>query len=69
MIEVADTSLAFDLETKARLYPGADIPHFRVVDVQQPRLHAVHGTSGEGPAWLVQLRETVERLLTNLPAG
>lgn len=69
VIEVADTSLAFDLEAKARLYSGAGIPHYWVIDVQQPCLHVVHGASEQATAWLVELRETVERLLANLPSS
>ncbi|MFM7734224.1 MAG: Uma2 family endonuclease [Cyanobium sp.] len=69
VIEVADTSLAFDLETKALLYSGAGISHYWVVDVQQPCLHVVHGASEEAAAWLLDLRESVERLLANLPVG
>jgi Uma2 family endonuclease len=38
VIEVADTSLAFDLGLKARLYAAARIPEYWVVDLEQHRL-------------------------------
>lgn len=41
VIEVSDSSLAFDLDAKARLYAAAGIPHYWVVDVQEPRLHVL----------------------------
>lgn len=69
VIEVADSSLAFDLEAKARLYAAAGIPHYWVVDVQQLRLHIVHEAPGRLPAWLAGLRESVEQLLGSLPQG
>lgn len=67
VIEVSDTSLAFDLDTKARLYAGAGIPHYWVIDVQHPCLHVVHGAPGAVDPWLAQLRIAVEQLLGNLP--
>jgi Uma2 family endonuclease len=69
VIEVADSSLVFDLEAKARLYGAAGIPHYWVVDVQAPRLHVVHSVPGSVPGWLGRLRESVEQILAALPQG
>jgi len=69
VIEVADTSLAFDLDSKARLYAGAGIPHYWVIDVQQPCLHVLHGAAASAEAWLALLRDSVEQLLRDLPQG
>ena len=69
VIEVSDSSLAFDLETKASLYGGAGIPHYWVIDVQQPCLHVVHGESQAAEPWLAALRGSVEQLLRGLPRG
>ncbi|PSB39249.1 Uma2 family endonuclease [Aphanothece minutissima] len=68
VIEVADSSLAFDLEAKARLYGAAGIPHYWVIDVQTPRLHVVREQStGLDPAALAALRRAVETVLRQLP--
>jgi len=67
VIEVADSSLAFDLETKARLYADAGIPHDWVIDVQQPCLHVVQAAPEADDAWLAQLRALVQTLLRALP--
>ena len=68
VIEVADSSLAFDLEAKARLYGAAGIPHYWVIDVQTPRLHVVREQStGLDPAVLAVLRRAVETVLRQLP--
>lgn len=67
VIEVADTSLTFDLETKARLYAGAGIPHYWVIDVQQPCLHVVYTAPEAAETWLTALRASVEQLLGGLP--
>lgn len=69
VIEVADSSLAFDLEVKARLYAAARIPHYWVVDVQEPRLHVLEGASPstDFTAGMETLRASVEQLLRNLP--
>lgn len=69
VIEVSDSSLAFDLETKASLYAGAGIPHYWVIDVKQPSLHVVHGEPPSAEPWLAALRDAVEQLLRNLPRG
>ena len=43
VIEVADSSLAYDLGEKASLYAAADIPDYWVVDVIHMRLHVFRG--------------------------
>lgn len=67
VIEVADSSLAFDLETKASLYADAGIPHYWVIEVQQPCLHVVQAAPEADDAWVAQLRALVETLLRALP--
>lgn len=71
VIEVADSSLAFDLEAKARLYGAAGIPHYWVIDVLQPRLHVLREAAAPGPAapprFLDELKGLVEQLLRDLP--
>lgn len=67
VIEVADSSLAFDLDNKARLYASAGIPHYWVIDVQQPCLHLVHMPGKAMDPWITALRGSVERLLRELP--
>jgi Uma2 family endonuclease len=69
VIEVADSSLAFDLQTKARLYGAAGIPAYWVIDVQQPCLHRVHEPAGEADALLPALRASVQQLLAALPGS
>lgn len=41
VVEVADTSLKFDLTTKATLYAEAGIPEYWVLDVIQQQLHVL----------------------------
>ncbi|MEB3321701.1 MAG: Uma2 family endonuclease [Synechococcaceae cyanobacterium] len=66
VIEVADSSLRFDLEAKASLYREAGIGHYWVVDVLKPRLIPVlEPASAESP--LQELRGEVERLLAHIP--
>lgn len=70
VIEVADSSLAFDLEPKARLYAAAGIANYWVIDVLEPRLHRVSEQSAGLPAaeaLLEDLRMSAERLLAELP--
>lgn len=66
VIEVADSSLSFDLEVKARLYAAAGIPHHWVIDVMEPRLHVVRRSAGAS-AFLTGLETAVEQLLLDLP--
>ena len=41
VVEIADTSLKFDLTTKATLYAEAGIPEYWVLDVIQKQLHVL----------------------------
>jgi len=66
VIEVADTSLRFDLEAKSRLYAAAGISHVWVIDVQQPRLFAVHRQTAPDPL-IEALQTDVETLLAGIP--
>lgn len=68
VIEVSDSSLDFDLETKARLYVGAGIPHYWVIDVQRPCLHVVHQEAADPHArFVAELRGLAEQLVASLP--
>lgn len=68
VIEVADSSLAFDCEIKQRLYAAAGIPHYWVIDVQQPRLLVLLEPALVEPEPVLQkLRPAVELLLRQLP--
>lgn len=70
VIEVADSSLAFDLDVKARLYAEAGVPVYWVVDVLQPQLHVVHASPDLEPATaelLASLRAELMQLLGVLP--
>lgn len=64
VIEVADSSLTFDLETKAHLYAAAGIPHYWVIDVQEQLLHVVRESGAALPA---HFRQAVEQVLVDLP--
>jgi Uma2 family endonuclease len=66
VIEVADSSLRFDLEAKARFYAAAEVPTYWVVDVLQPRLIRVHEAAALEPL-LFTLRGEVEALLAGIP--
>ncbi len=46
IIEVADTSLAFDLRDKAAKYALARIPEYSVVDLQEDVIHVVRDPGG-----------------------
>lgn len=48
IIEVADTSVEFDMKVKALLYAKAGIPEYWVVDVKAGCLHVFTGASVEG---------------------
>lgn len=70
VIEVADSSLAFDLDAKARLYAAAGVANYWVIDVLQPRLHRVREqTAGLDAAGVLleALRVSVESCLVELP--
>ena len=66
VIEVADSSLAFDLDTKAKLYAAAGIPHYWVVDVQRPRLHRLRELQPKEPD-LTLVRAAVDQVIARLP--
>ena len=48
LIEVADTSLAYDRQVKAALYARANIPEYWVVDINGERVEAYRGPSPVG---------------------
>lgn len=61
VIEIADTSLAYDLKQKAALYARFGVPEYWVVEADTGRCH-VH-QDPEGEAWrLVRIAEPGERL-------
>jgi Uma2 family endonuclease len=66
VIEVADTSLRFDLEAKASLYREAGIPHYWVVDVLTPRLIVV-AEAPPAEALLNALKAELEGAVASLP--
>lgn len=66
VIEVADSSLRFDLEAKAGLYREAGIEQYWVVDVLKPRLIRVLEPASPEPL-LQELQGEVERLLADIP--
>lgn len=47
VIEVADTTLEFDLRTKARLYATHGVPEYWVIDVAAGRVHQHRQAQGE----------------------
>lgn len=66
VIEVADSSLRFDLESKARLYAAAGISWYWVIDAAAPRLIPV--AQGQNPDPLLEtLRAEVKKLLATIP--
>jgi len=48
IIEVADSSLAFDLGTKGRNYAGAGIPEYWVIDVKTNTAHLFWNPAADG---------------------
>ena len=67
LIEVADASLTYDLETKLRLYQQAGIANYWVVDVREPvAFYLLQGQSDS--ELLARLREPVEALVAELRA-
>jgi Uma2 family endonuclease len=47
VIEIADTTRAFDLEDKVRLYAGAGLPEYWVADVTGRAIHQMWEASGD----------------------
>ena len=68
VIEVADHSLAFDLDIKLRLYQAAGIPNYWVVDVRQPTAFFLLQQRQSEPL-LQGLRQRVEDLVAELRTG
>lgn len=70
VIEVAESSLAYDLQAKASLYAAAGIPQYWVVDVQEPRLHVVLDAElSPDTACLLALRREARQLIRQLPGA
>jgi Uma2 family endonuclease len=67
VIEVADASLTYDLDTKLRLYQQAGIAYYWVVDVREPMAFFLLQGASES-ALLPQLRAPVEALVAELRA-
>ena len=65
VIEVADSSLAFDLDTKLHLYRDAGIPNDWVVDVHRPAAFYLLQQRHPDPL-LEALRDAVERILADM---
>ena len=67
VIEVADASLSYDLDTKLRLYQRAGIDNYWVVDVREPMaFYLLQGPTDS--ELLARLREPVEALVAELRA-
>lgn len=47
VVEIADTTRAFDLKDKARVYAGAGIPEYWVADVTERTIHQMWKPSGD----------------------
>ena len=67
VIEVADASLAYDLDTKLRLYQQDGIANYWVVDVREPMAFFLLQGKTEQPL-LTAMREQVEALVAELRA-
>ena len=67
-IEVAATSLRYDLGRKARAYARAGVPELWVIDVQTRRTHIHTGLSESGWASIVVREAVVELTFAGLPA-
>ena len=58
LVEIADSSLNFDINTKARLYARMGIPEYWVMDVKNRRLHRHRQPTETGYQDIVILYET-----------
>jgi Uma2 family endonuclease len=67
VIEVADTTLAYDLRTKARLYAAHEVPAYWVFDLVHGLLHAHAEPSPEGWRHVSQLKNLGATPLPGLP--
>jgi Uma2 family endonuclease len=65
VIEVADSSLPFDLDRKYRLYADAGVPNYWVVDVQEPRAFFLLQQDDADPL-LLAVRREIGRLLERI---
>jgi Uma2 family endonuclease len=65
VIEVADSSLPFDLDRKYRLYADAGVPNYWVVDVQEPRAFFLLQQDDADPL-LLALRKEIGCLLERI---
>jgi Uma2 family endonuclease len=68
VVEVADASLAYDLDTKMRLYRQSGIANYWVVDVRDPACFFLL-QQPEPEALLLTLRQRVEALVAELRQG
>ncbi|MFN9636063.1 MAG: Uma2 family endonuclease [Synechococcaceae cyanobacterium] len=68
VIEVADASLAYDLDTKMRLYRSSGIANYWVVDVLDPACFFLLQRDAEAPL-LTKMRERVEAVVAELRGG
>jgi len=66
VIEVSDSSLAFDRQCKGNLYRNAGIPHYWVIDVRGPQLIRVFSPNQQASE-LDPLQRKVEELLKSIP--
>ena len=67
VVEVADASLAYDLDTKLRLYQQAGIANYWVVDEREPTAFFLLQGKTDQPL-LTAMREQVEALVAELRA-
>ena len=67
VIEVADASLAYDLDTKRKLYQQAGIANYWVVDVREPAAFLLLQGKRDS-SLLAALRDQVEALVAELRA-
>ena len=68
VVEVADASLAYDLDTKMRLYRQSGIANYWVVDVRDPACFFLL-QQPDPDALLLTLRQRVEALVAELRQG
>ena len=68
VVEVADASLAYDLDTKMRLYRQSGIANYWVVDVRDPACFFLLQQPQPDPL-LLTLRQRVEALVAELRQG
>lgn len=69
VIEVADSTLAFDLRTKARLYAVQGVPAYWVLNLAAGVLHVHSGPAAAGYAQLSELRRPGVMALPGIPGA